>query len=362
MAAAASIPTQSGGSTRTQPASGDVSVAKAYASTDRSGGQLPAAAVLSSTAAEGALNSATRWVAAEDAADLGGDRAASQSMAARGYFDLEEPGREAPDTPPADMAAGTLSKEEAPATAAIPSATLPGAANLASAQHGAPAQGIEGAVMVPQGDGGQMGSLQGQWGQMVQSQGIPAQGHVGRIARFQGYGNAAMPAQDVGNQLGQKPFPGSSYSHASGQADDASQPNLFSRLSLSAASLSQSVGSNTAGALSGSLATILEADHAVEDNWPDSNATWGSACSTAQRSTGHTPPVSHDSTADIGAHPAASTAGLAWGTAGGQSAFAAAGLPPRKKEGPESVFAKWDPDYQATAHQDLVRHFELLFS
>ncbi|KAL0040836.1 hypothetical protein WJX79_006855 [Trebouxia sp. C0005] len=204
------------------------------------------------------------------------------------------------------------------------------------------------------GDGGQMGSLQGQWGQMVQSQGIPAQGHVGRIARFQGYGNAAMPAQDVGNQLGQKPFPGSSYSHASGQADDASQPNLFSRLSLSAASLSQSVGSNTAGALSGSLATILEADHAVEDNWPDSNATWGSACSTAQRSTGHTPPVSHDSTADIGAHPAASTAGLAWGTAGGQSAFAAAGLPPRKKEGPESVFAKWDPDYQATAHQDLV--------
>lgn len=76
---------------------------------------------------------------------------------------------------------------------------------------------------------------------------------------------------------------------------------------------------------------MQEADHAVEDNWPDSNATWGSACSTAQRSTGHTPPVSHDSTADIGAHPAASTAGLAWGTAGGQSAFAAAGLPPRKK-------------------------------
>ncbi len=76
---------------------------------------------------------------------------------------------------------------------------------------------------------------------------------------------------------------------------------------------------------------MQEADIALGDNLPDSVATWGSAFSTAQESTGQTPPVAHDSTADIAAQPAASTAGLAWGSAGSQSAFAGAGLPPRTK-------------------------------
>ncbi len=76
---------------------------------------------------------------------------------------------------------------------------------------------------------------------------------------------------------------------------------------------------------------MQEADTAVGDNLPDSDATWGSAFSTAQESTGHTPPVAHDSTADIAAQPAAATAGPAWRTAGSQSASAGVGLPPRNK-------------------------------
>ncbi len=214
MAAAASIPTQSGGSARIQPATDAISKAKEYAPRDYRGGQLSAATFVSSTAAEGAVDNATRRVAAEDAADLstGGDGAAAQSVAARGYFDLEEPGREAPDMLPADLAAGTRNEEEAPVTAATLSPTLPGAASQASAQHELPAQGIEGAVMVPQGDGGvgvppqayggyggQMGPSQGHGGQIVQSQGIPAEGYGGHMARFQGYGNAAMPALGMGN-------------------------------------------------------------------------------------------------------------------------------------------------------------------
>lgn len=208
MASAAGNPTQSGGSARIQPAGGDVSVAKEYAPRHHRGGQLGAPTFVSSTAAEGAVDNATRRVAAEDAA-AGGEGAAAQSMTARGYLDLEEPGREAPDMPPADLAAGIRSEEEAPA--AIPISSLPGASQ-SSAQHEVAAQGIEGAVMVPQGDGGvgvpsqayggQMGPFQGYGVQMVQSQGVPAQGHGGHMTRFQGYGNAAVPPLGMGyNQV-----------------------------------------------------------------------------------------------------------------------------------------------------------------
>lgn len=204
MASAAGIPAQRGLSARSQPASGDASVAKEYSPRNRHGGQLGAPTFVSFTAAEGAVNNATRRVAAEDAADLsrGGEGVAAQSMTARGYFDLDEPGREASDMLPANMAASTLNKEEAPASAAATSATLPGAASQASAPHEVAAQGIEGAVMVPQGRGGVGMPPQaygGYEGQMVQSQGIPAQGYGGHMARFQGYGNAATPAQGMGN-------------------------------------------------------------------------------------------------------------------------------------------------------------------
>ncbi len=211
MTAAASIPEQRAQSARIQPATDAISKAMEYAPRDRSGGQLGAPTFVSSTAAEGAVNSAVRRAAAQDAADLsiGGEGAAAQSMTARGYFDLEEPGREASDMPPADVAAGTLSEEEAPVDTTFPRAGLSGAANLASAQHEVAAQGVKGAVMVPQGDGGvgvppqayggQMGPFRGYGGQMVQSQGVLAQGHGGHMVRFQGYGNAAIPAQGMGS-------------------------------------------------------------------------------------------------------------------------------------------------------------------
>jgi len=44
-----------------------------------------------------------------------------------------------------------------------------------------------------------MGPFQGHGGQMMQSQETPTQGYEGHMARFQGYGNAAMPALGMGN-------------------------------------------------------------------------------------------------------------------------------------------------------------------
>lgn len=62
-----------------------------------------------------------------------------------------------------------------------------------------PTQSGGSARIQPATDGGQMGPFQGHGGQMVQSQETPTQGYEGHMARFQGYGNAAMPALGMGN-------------------------------------------------------------------------------------------------------------------------------------------------------------------